>query len=59
MYRKETEQMDIYDIIAPFGGMLDKENRWVRMAEIVPWKEYEKKYAEQMCANNGADAISF
>lgn len=34
------------DFFLPFGGKLDKENRWVQLAQLVPWAEAEKKYGE-------------
>lgn len=30
----------------PFGGKLDKENRWVQLAQLVPWAEAEKTYGK-------------
>jgi len=30
----------------PFGGKLNKENRWVRLADIIPWWKAEEKYAK-------------
>lgn len=32
------------DFFLPFGGKLDKENRWVKLAQLVPWAAAEKKY---------------
>lgn len=32
------------DFFLPFGGKLDKENRWVQLAQLVPWAHAEKKY---------------
>lgn len=34
------------DFFLPFGGKLDKENRWVKLAQLVPWAEAEKKYGK-------------
>jgi hypothetical protein len=46
MYRKrDKEQMTIYDFILPFGGKLQAENRWVKMAQIMPWDMIEDLYA--------------
>jgi hypothetical protein len=33
------------DFFLPFGGKLNKENRWVKLAQLVPWAYAEKKYA--------------
>ena len=37
--------MTIEDFILPFEGKLKAENRWVKMAEIIPWDEIEPEYA--------------
>ena len=26
---------------------LDEENRWVKLAELIPWSEFETEYASQ------------
>ena len=45
MYRKKTPQIHINEYIKPFSGTLDLRNRWVQMAELVPWDEFEDEYA--------------
>lgn len=42
---KDTSQLTIDQFIFPYGK-LDPDNRWVRMADLVPWDEVEKAYAE-------------
>ena len=37
MYRKEVRQKEFENFDLPFAGKLDPDNRWVRLAEIVPW----------------------
>jgi IS5 family transposase len=32
------------DFFLPFGGKLDEENRWVKLAALVPWAHAEKHY---------------
>ena len=47
MYRKsDREQLMIEDFIIPFGGKLDAENRWVKMAKLMPWEMIEDLYAQ-------------
>ena len=41
--------------VAPLTG----ENRWVRLAELVPWEEFENEYAEQFSQGQGAPAKPF
>lgn len=32
------------DFFLPFGGKLDEKNRWVQLAQLVPWAAAEQKY---------------
>lgn len=34
------------DFFLPFGGKLDKQNRWVQLAGLVPWAQAEEKYGQ-------------
>jgi len=34
------------DFFLPFGGKLDKENRWVQLAGLIPWAHAEKNYGK-------------
>ena len=47
MYRKSNRaQMKLEGFFLPFGGHLSSENRWVRMAKLMPWELIEDLYAE-------------
>jgi len=46
MYRRPTGQMFIKDFVLPFEGKLDANNRWVKLAKIIPWERIEKDYAD-------------
>lgn len=57
MYRiPEQLQQELRDFYLPFGGSLDEQNRWVRLAAMIPWEEIEKRYARQFSKNLGAPA---
>jgi len=43
----------------PFGGKLSADNRWVKMAELIPWHEFEAEYAKKFPTEKGAPAKSF
>jgi len=46
MYRKRNrQQMTVEDFTTPFGNKLNAENRWVKMADIIPWDMIEDIYA--------------
>jgi hypothetical protein len=51
---KSTPQLSIDDFIFPYGK-LKANNRWVCMADLVPWDEIERNYAAGF-VNNGAPA---
>ena len=53
MYRM-NRQMRIEDFVFPYG-LLDKNNEWVKLADLVPWDEAEEAYARQF-VNNGHPA---
>jgi hypothetical protein len=44
--------MTVEDFIPPFGGKLNAMNRWVIMAQIVPWDMVEDIYAKNFTAAN-------
>ena len=31
------EQLSLFKDIMPYGGKLDKDNRWIRLSSLVPW----------------------
>ncbi len=49
MYRSTERQMLLPDdFFLPFGGKLNKENRWVKLAEMIPWWIVEEHYGERL-----------
>ncbi len=60
MYRKaELASSPASEFELPFGGRLSSDNRWVKMAELIPWSEFETEYAENFPTEKGAPAKSF
>jgi len=47
------------DFILPFGDKLSGDNRWIKLAELIPWNELEDYYAAQFCKEFGAPAKPF
>jgi hypothetical protein len=45
MYRKRPRQQLTFNFALPFGGKLRKDNRWVILADLIPWDEIEDQYA--------------
>ena len=56
MYRRPTDQMVIEDFILPFEGKLDANNRWVKLAKMIPWEQIEKDYADLFPSRTGTVA---
>jgi transposase, IS5 family len=60
MYRiSPPSQLSFENFYLPFGGKLSSDNRWVKLAKLIPWERVEAKYAEQFSATMGAPAKSF
>ena len=55
-YIQDTDQLVINDFDMPFGGKLDPENRWVRLAKIMPWDHIEEIYLRSMSKETGRRA---
>jgi hypothetical protein len=60
MYRREhRHQLSFEDFFLPFGGKLCGDNRWIKLAELIPWDELEDDYAAHFCKGFGAPAKPF
>lgn len=57
MYReKDKSQLTFENFHLPFGGRLDKENRWIKLSQIIPWDKIETMYAGKFSSTQGAPA---
>lgn len=46
MYKtNNNRQLELTDFNQPIGLTMDPNNRWVRLAAVIPWEKYEHKYA--------------
>lgn len=60
MYRREhRDQLSFKDFFLPFGGQLLGGNRWIKLAELIPWDDLEDDYAAQFCKGFGDPAKPF
>lgn len=49
MYRKSSNQISLHENPIGFtGARLDVENRWVKLAQIFPWRKIEEKYSKTL-----------
>lgn len=48
--RKDRKTMPLFPELFPFGGKLDENNRWLRIAALLPWEELEDEYGRYFSA---------
>ena len=46
-------QHSFLDFNQPMGLKMNPQNRWIKMADLIPWDEFEAKYAEQFPSGKG------
>jgi len=47
---KDRKTIPLFPELFPFGGKLDERNRWLRIAELIPWEELEDEYRKHFSA---------
>ncbi|WP_188624694.1 transposase, partial [Caldalkalibacillus thermarum] len=60
MYRHNQDQLIMpHEFFLPFGGQLDPNNRWVLLAQRIPWGKAEDLYIGQLkSTSEGRQAFS-
>ena len=53
----DPNQIEIVDFVLPFSGRLDPNNKWIRLAKMIPWSELAGKYTKKMCKDFGRLSI--
>jgi hypothetical protein len=48
----------LFKELFPFGGTLNADNDWVKLAGLIPWEELEQIYRGYFCKDNGRPAKS-
>ncbi len=57
MYRFDSRgQLEFPDFYLLFSGHLDPNNRWISLAQLIPWKLAEAIYLNSLCDDYGAPA---
>ena len=57
MYKyTDNMQSSFLDSNQPIGLLMNAENRWVKMADAIPWKVFEKKYTHLFKEKSGRGA---
>ena len=57
MYRVPEKVLEFEKFDMVFGGKLNRQNRWVILADLIPWNKVEEKYAQLFVTNNGRPAL--
>jgi len=57
MLRKMNEEGRFENFLLPFEGKLKKDNRWVKLADVIPWEELEEIYGKKFSAKMGRPAL--
>lgn len=52
-----TKQLSIEEFKTPFYYGLDKNNRWARLAQQIPWDDFAKIYSKALCEDFGRPAL--
>jgi IS5 family transposase len=48
MHRRTEKQLEFVEFKLPFGGKLSSSNRWIKLAQIIPWHVFEDDYRENL-----------
>ncbi len=57
MYKHNSRQMAFHDQPRLFGGIpLNESNRWVKLADIIPWVQVEDEYRKHFTSKSGEAA---
>lgn len=58
MYRRTDRQTgNLFEELFPFGGKLKENNRWLKIAEMIPWEELEQEYEKHFSCGTGRPAL--
>jgi len=58
MYKHNERQTILPgEFFLPFGGELNDENRWCKLAQLIPWAEIEDRYRKNFRRGNGQKAF--
>lgn len=53
----DPNQIEIVNFILPFSGRLNPKNKWIRLAQMIPWEELTGKYTKKMSKDFGRMSI--
>jgi hypothetical protein len=44
MYRHDLKQLEFVEFFLPFEGGLSADNKWIKLAKLIPWEQFEENY---------------
>ena len=56
--RNNPRQLSIEEFKLPFAGELDKKNRWVKLAVVIPWEALTEVYNQALSSQTGRPGLS-
>ncbi len=58
MYKRHTGQVSMLESPEMFGSLpLDPNNDWIKLSKLVPWREFDLRYADNFRSKKGQRAI--
>ncbi len=58
MYKRHNGQVSMLESPEMFGSLpLDPNNEWIKLSRLVPWREFDLKYADNFKSKKGQRAI--
>ncbi|MFN2153556.1 MAG: IS5 family transposase [Anaerolineales bacterium] len=59
MYKHNLKQLEFIEFSLPFQGHLSRDNKWVKLAALIPWEQFEKRYQKNFSKRDtGYPALS-
>ncbi|BBO76225.1 hypothetical protein DSCW_36420 [Desulfosarcina widdelii] len=59
MYKHNLKQLEFVEFSLPFQGHLSRNNKWVKLAALIPWEQFEERYQKNFSKRNtGHPALS-
>lgn len=52
MYKHNLKQREFVEFSLPFQGHLSRHNKWVKLAALIPWEQFEERYQKNF-SNRG------
>jgi hypothetical protein len=59
MYKHNLKQLEFAEFSLPFQGHLSRDNKWLKLAALIPWEQFEERYQKNFSSSGtGHPALS-